>query len=56
VSLVWQQWASLASFAVLDVLCIVGMVGKPNGPARKPSTAVVGVIVWIVLTSLVFSI
>lgn len=54
-SLVWQQWAFLV-FAVLEVLCIVGMVGKPNGPVRKPSTAVVGVIVWIVLASLVFSI
>ena len=29
---------------------------RPNEPVRKPSAAVVGVIVWIVLTSLVFSI
>ncbi len=54
-SLVWQQWAFLV-FAVLEVLCTVGMVGRPNEPVRKPSTAVVGVIIWIVLTSLVFSI
>lgn len=54
-SLVWQQWAFLG-FAVFEVLCTVGMVGKPNGPVRKPSAAVMGVIVWIVLTSLVFSI
>ena len=37
-SLVWQQWAFLG-FAVLEVLCTVGMVGKPNGPVRKPSAA-----------------